>query len=56
MSMKIMGVDAGYDEPLWYLGPWEFGIFDNGWLVAKDRIIRLEGKWPTWRTFHKRRG
>ena len=46
----------GYAEPFWYCGPWEFGLFDDGWLIAKHQVIRLEGRWPTHRTFHRRSG
>jgi len=51
-EMKILGVYIGYDEPLWYLGPWEFGIFDQGWIIAKRRVIKLEGRWPNYKTIH----
>lgn len=42
----------GYDEPLWFFGPWEFGLFDDGWIIAKHRVIRWSGRWPRYRTFH----
>lgn len=51
--MRILGISFGYDEPLWYLGQWEFGIFDEGWLVAHSRVIKLQGRWPTYKTFHR---
>lgn len=44
---------VGYDEPFWYCGAWEFGIFDQGWVLAYRRIIKLEGAWPRYSTFHK---
>jgi hypothetical protein len=48
--MKLFGIHIGYDSPLWYFGRWEFGVFDEGWLIAKDRIIRFQGRWPTYHT------
>jgi hypothetical protein len=50
--MKLLGIDVGYDEPLWHFGAWEFGLFDDGWLIAKRRIIRFQGRWPNYNTFH----
>ena len=53
--MRLFGVHVGYDEPFWYFGRWEFGVFDQGWVVSKERVIRLQGRWPTYRTFHWRK-
>ena len=50
--MKLLGTDVGYDEPFWYLGHWEFGIFDQGWVICRDRIQKWAGCWPTYKTFH----
>lgn len=50
--MKIFGVHLGYDEPFWYYRDWEFAVFDNGWVLSKGRVIRLEGSWPTYWTVH----
>jgi hypothetical protein len=27
-------------------------LHDGGWWFAWDQIIRLSGRWPTWRTFN----
>lgn len=44
--MRILGKDMGYDEPLWYFGAWEFGLFDQGWVISYRRVIRFQGSWP----------
>jgi hypothetical protein len=54
MHMKLFGKDIGYDDPFFYFGAWEFGVFDNGWILAKNRVIRHEGRWPTYWTFHRK--
>ena len=48
--MKIIGLHVGYDEPFFYLGPWEFLFHDNGWTLIKHRVVKLDGKWPTYWT------
>lgn len=53
--MKILGVDVGYDEPFWYFKAWEFGVFDQGWVLSHRRVIKLQGWWPTYSTFRRRR-
>jgi hypothetical protein len=45
----------GYDEPMWFCGSWEFGIFDDGWVLSHRSVIKLKGGWPTYITFHKGR-
>jgi hypothetical protein len=40
------------DEIFWRLGAWELLFHDHGWILAFHRVVRLEGRWPTWRTFH----
>ena len=52
--MKLFGKDVWYDEPFFYFGAWEFAVFDNGWVLSKNRIIRREGRWPTYWTFHRK--
>lgn len=42
------------DDGLFRIGRWEFGLFDDGWLIAREWIIKAEGKWPTWKTFHRK--
>ncbi len=48
--MRIFGKEIGYDEPFFYFGPWEFLIHDNGWTLAKHRIVQKDGRWPTYWT------
>lgn len=43
----------GYSDPFWIIGPWELMLHDSGWIVCRDQIVRLEGTWPTWKTFHR---
>ncbi len=50
--MKIFGLALGYDEPFWYLGAWEWFIHDDGWTIAKSRVIWRDGAWPKYSTFH----
>lgn len=52
--MKILGLDLGYDEPFWCCGTWEFGIFDQGWVLSRLQVIVLEGRWPNYATFHRK--
>jgi hypothetical protein len=40
-----------YEDGLWRFGRWTFGLFDDGWMIARDMIIKREGRWPTYRTF-----
>lgn len=40
------------DDGLFCIGRWEFGLFDDGWVIAREWIIKVKGKWPTWKTFH----
>lgn len=49
--MKLLGIDIGYEEPFFYLGPWEFLVHDNGWTLLKRRRVKLDGSWPTYWTF-----
>jgi len=44
-----------YEPGFWHFGRWEIGVFDDGWVIARDQVIKLEGAWPTYGTFHKRR-
>jgi hypothetical protein len=53
--MRILGIDIGYDEPMWYFGGWEFGLFDRGWVLSYRSVIRLEARWPRYSTFHRDR-
>lgn len=41
------------DDPFWRLGQWEFMLHDAGWLLAYRRVVRCQGRWPTWQTFHR---
>lgn len=43
-----------YDDPFWRIGRWEIGLFDDGWMVCRDRVVKFECRWPTYRTFHRR--
>lgn len=53
--MRLFGRDIGYDEPFFYFGPWEFLLHDAGWTLAKNRIVKRDGRWPTYWTFRSRR-
>jgi hypothetical protein len=43
----------GYDKPMWFCGSWEFGILDDGWVLSHRSVIKLQGRWPTYSTFHR---
>jgi hypothetical protein len=51
--VRFLGKDIGYDDPFWYFGAWEFLLHDTGWLLTHRQIIRLEGRWPSYKTIHR---
>lgn len=52
-TVRFLGKDIGYDDPFWYFGAWEFLLHDTGWLLTHRQIIRLEGRWPSYKTIHR---
>ena len=30
----------------WHWGRWDFLLHDNGWFVARDMVVKFNGRWP----------
>lgn len=38
------------------IGRWMFLLHDEGWTLARDQVVRLDARWPTYLTFKWRTG